>query len=432
MGAMTAVAATIATIAKSFVPFYLIGSTPIFVFACLVAAVLVALGWRKICNDASYVTSVVVLLATLYAILIANFFLKSFDQVSLTYLVGILAFHGLFVVFGFSAARGLNGVFAILLGQAAVFLVYIVRYTLRYGDPMREGHLEDVFGIGDASLYIAFHINIGTVFGIAILAALGLAIGRSRLVVYSAIPMVLWFMFHIASRTALVALTSSLAFLLWAALYARSKRSALLALALLSVLALSISGVFYRYARDIAISPKAPDAISRTIREIQSDNPGFRLPIWQRTWQRIVAEPSSLLLGRGIGSYSVDEGFGSPTWLLNKSPKHYPHNLHLEVLYEAGIAGLLILALITLFPLIAAVGLWGELSPQAKAAISIYVFYLVTCDISGSFAYNYDFQFFFGLAIGVVASKREELAAISKTGVMSPSTSLPRSEETPA
>jgi len=37
------------------------------------------------------------------------------------------------------------------------------------------------------------------------------------------------------------------------------------------------------------------------------------------------------------------------------------------------------------------------------------VFSLITVEISGSFAYSYDFQFFYGLAAGVVALKRREL-----------------------
>jgi O-Antigen ligase len=429
VAAVTAVAATIATFAKSFVPFYLVGSTAFFVFACFVAIVLIAVRWREILDNASYATNILVLLAIFYGIVVANFILKSSGQVSFTYLVGILAFHGVFFLFGFCAARGLKWVFAILLAQAAVFLIYILEYTFRFGDPMSQGHLEDVFGVGDPSLYIAFHLYIGTALGIAVLAALGIARDSLRLVVYAAIAVVLWFMFHIASRTALVALICSLAFLMWAALWVRSKRSAILLVALLGILMLAISGVFYRFAVNGPVDPTSPDAISRTIREIKSDNPGFRLPIWQRTWHRIATEPDHLLFGRGIGSFSIDEGLGPPTWLLDKSRKHYPHNIHLEMLYETGIAGFLIFALITFFPLIAALRLWGELSPQAKAAISIYVFYLVTGEISGSFAYNYDFQFFFGLASGLVAFRYKELAAGDEVNLMSSIT--PRHRQDP-
>jgi hypothetical protein len=429
---LIAVAATTATFAKSFVPFYLIGSTPIFGVACLSGIVLISLRWREMLNGAGYITDVLILLATLYAILVANFLIKSVGQVPSTYLIGLLAFHGLFGLFGFAAAHDLKAVFAILLAQAAVFLICIIGYTLRFGDPMGQGHLGDVFGVG-ASLYITFHQNIGTALGIAILAALGMARGRAQIVAYAAIPAVLWFMFHIASRTAIVALVCSLALLVGASLWVRSKRAALLTMAVFGTLALSMSGVFYRYALDdTAVNPKAPDAISRTIREIQSSEPGYRLPIWERTWHRIMAEPNRLLFGHGIGAYSIDEGFGPPTWLLDKSTKHYPHNIHLEVLYEVGIVGLLIFTLITFFPLIAGLRLWTDFSTQAKAAISMYVFYLVTCDISGSFAYSYEFQFFFGIAVGVVALRRRELAESGGLLMRSSASRLPDIETSPA
>jgi hypothetical protein len=38
------------------------------------------------------------------------------------------------------------------------------------------------------------------------------------------------------------------------------------------------------------------------------------------------------------------------------------------------------------------------------------VVYLINADISGAFAYDYVFQFFFGLAVGVIRLKRKELA----------------------
>src|SRR5262249_12427568 len=134
-----------------------------------------------------------------------------------------------------------------------------------------------------------------------------------------------------------------------------------------------------------------------------------RLQIWSHTWDRISSPPDRLLFGRGIGSYSIDEGFGPPTWLLDKSPKHYPHNPHLELLYETGIPGFLIFAVLTLLPLFFSLKHWDGLSARERAAIAIYVFSLVTVEISGSFAYSYDFQFFYGLAAGVVAQRRKEL-----------------------
>src|SRR4029077_10190373 len=174
--------------------------------------------------------------------------------------------------------------------------------------------------------------------------------------------------------------------------------------------------------QDKNVDSAAPDAISRTIREIQSHDPGFRVEMLARAWHRIETRPDRLPLGHGIGAYSIDEGFGAPTWLLDKSPKHYPHNAYLELLYEIGIAGLLIFGFITLFPIFVALKYWSELSAPERAAISLYVFCLLSIDISGSFAYSYDFQFFLALAVGVLGLKRKQLPSDSGT----PPRPLPR------
>jgi hypothetical protein len=46
------------------------------------------------------------------------------------------------------------------------------------------------------------------------------------------------------------------------------------------------------------------------------------------------------------------------------------------------------------------------LSDAEKSAIAMYVFSLASVVLSGAFAYSYDFQFFLGMAIGVVALTR--------------------------
>jgi O-antigen ligase len=143
---------------------------------------------------------------------------------------------------------------------------------------------------------------------------------------------------------------------------------------------------------------------------LQSDKPTFRLPMWQRAAHHILEKPARIPLGHGIGSYSIEDGLGPPTWLLDKSPKHSPHNLYLEMLYETGIPGLLLTAILTLLPLFASLKLWAVLSSQQRIAIALYVYYLATSQISGSFAYDYPFQFFLAVAVGTLALKRMSLA----------------------
>ena len=138
----------------------------------------------------------------------------------------------------------------------------------------------------------------------------------------------------------------------------------------------------------------------------------FRMQIWRRAGQRIAADPAQLPFGRGVGAYPLDEGFGAPDWLLHptEGSKYYPHDVYLEMLYENGAVGLLLFACLTLFPLIFVLGRWAELSDSEKAAIAMYVFSLASVALSGAFAYSYDFQFFLGMAIGVVALSRGNVA----------------------
>jgi hypothetical protein len=430
---LTAVVVTIATFAKSFVPFYLIGSTHIFVASCLLGLVLIAFASRNLVEQAVYATEMLALLVLLYCVVVASFLINSLYRVPMTHLFGILIFHGLFLLFGFAASRALTAVFAVLAIGAAVYLILIAQYVLRFGDLVQNGYLMDVFGVRDPALSIAVHSQVGNVLALAELAALGFCHRRARLVALAALPFVFLLLFHIGTRTALVALACGLCFLAWADLWLRSRKLAVTSVATLIVSVAIASTLFYQFAvRDAAVYTTNTNVVVRTIREIQSHDPGFRLPIWSRAWERISSQPDRLLLGRGIGSYSIDEGFGPSTWLLDKSPKHYPHNSYLELLYETGILGFLIFTVLTMLPLLLSLKHWDRLSTAERAAIAIYVFYLVTVEISGSFAYSYDFQYFFGLAAGVVALKRRELAEAG-AGLMPSSASLvPEIGKTPA
>jgi hypothetical protein len=60
----------------------------------------------------------------------------------------------------------------------------------------------------------------------------------------------------------------------------------------------------------------------------------------------------------------------------------------------------------TLFPLLSSLRRWQLFSSVEKAAISLYVFILVSSEISGAFAFSYHLQFFLGLAVGITALRR--------------------------
>jgi O-Antigen ligase len=410
---LAAAMATVATFAKSFVPFYLIGSTAIFVGSSALASALVAVNWRQILDDAKRASGLVAALAALYGILVVSYVLHTFGKVPATHLLGILVFHGLFLAFGFFAVRSLPVVFAVLLAYAAGYLIIIAQYVIRFGDLMHGGYLHDIFNVGVGAMVSTFHQNIGAGLGLATLAAFGLASLRIRKLWIIATALVLLFLFHIAARTAMVALLCGLVFLLGAYLWTRSRSVAAAILAAVVVSAAVASSLFYQYAiQDRTVDEVAPDAISRTIRELQDPRPLFRMQIWLRAGQRIAADPAQLPFGRGVGAYPVDEGFGAPDWLLHptEGSKYYPHDVYLEMLYENGLVGVLLFAYLTLFPVVFVLGRWGELPDAEKAAMALYVFSLASAAISGAFAYSYDFQFFLGMAIGVVALNRGHVA----------------------
>jgi O-antigen ligase len=414
--ALLAATVTITAFAKTFVPFYLIGSTAIFAGTSALGIMLAGLSWRQLRNDAVQVPDALVALTLLYGVVVVNFLHYSLPVVPITHLVGILIFHGMFLLFGFAAARALRTVMLVLVVAAAIYLFIILQYTVRFGDIMRGNHINDLFGVGDIVLYNTFHQNIGLLLGMGMLAAFGLASNRIKLVLACvSLPILVIFLFHIAARTALVGLVSSFLFLALGACWVRSKKVAILAIVATIALATIAAGTFYRYGmHDRDVDPVAPDAISRTIRELQDPDPEFRMQIWSRTLHQVVSEPDRLLFGRGVGMFPVNEGFGAPDWPLHavEGSRHYPHNTYLEILYETGIVGLLPFVFLTFLPLVASLRGWQSLSHVEKSALSIYVFDFVNAQLSGAFGRSNMEQFFLAMAIGVIAMKR---AAESRT-----------------
>jgi O-antigen ligase len=412
LAGLTAAIVTTAAFSKIFVPFYLIGSTPIFVATCALGTALVLVGWRSVSGMAGKATDVLLLLGAFYSLVIVNFLLFSQPAVPMTYLFGILIFHALFMTFGFAASRALHVVLMVLLGAAAIYSVVIVQYAVRFGSLMQGIYLRDIFGVGDPIVFITFHQNIGLILGLAALAAIGFASTRLRqILVLGTLPLVMFLLFHIAARGALMALVFSLIFLGAAGIWVRSKKLALLVVIAVTVAAILASGLLYRRAlHEQTSGPNASDAVSRTIEELQHPHAGLRMEIWTTAWHRISAEPDRLLFGRGIGMYPVIEGYGTPDWLLRKTEAagHYPHNVYLEMLYETGVAGLLVFGLLSLFPLAVALKRWQSLSQMQRSAISMYVFQLAGSQFSGGFAFGYLDQFFFALTVGVIALKRAD------------------------
>jgi hypothetical protein len=189
---LTAVIVTTAAFAKTFLPFYFIGSTGVFAVTGAIGAALIAISWRPMYYMATKVPDVLLLLAVLYCLVITNFLFYSRPAVPTTHLFGILIFHAFFMIFGFAASRALKPVLIMLLGAGAIFSVVIVQHIIRFGGLMQEGYVSDIFGVRDRIVYIAFQQQIGIMLALAALAALGLSSNRTKQILsICALPLVL-------------------------------------------------------------------------------------------------------------------------------------------------------------------------------------------------------------------------------------------------
>ena len=276
LAAVTAAVVTTAAFAKVFVPFYLIGSTPIFAAFVSLGFILAIFNWRQLWETARHIPHLLpVGMGLLYALVIISYLLNSRSEVPLTHLLGILIFHTIFLAFGIMASRAPQAILWTLLSAGAIYLIVIVQHTLRFGDLMRNGYLNDLFGIGDVAIFQAFHQNIGIVLGLATLAGFGLTSNRMKqILAIVVLLLILLFFYHIGARGGLLALVCSLAFLVSGRLWMHSRKKALL-IALAVILSVAfVSAILYQRALQYkSVDQVSPDVISRTMREIQDTNP---------------------------------------------------------------------------------------------------------------------------------------------------------------
>ena len=62
-------------------------------------------------------------------------------------------------LFGFAASRAPKAVFSVLIAGAAIYLLIVAQYTVRFGDLMRDGYLHNVFGVTVPAMITTFHQN---------------------------------------------------------------------------------------------------------------------------------------------------------------------------------------------------------------------------------------------------------------------------------
>jgi hypothetical protein len=77
LSGVTAAIVTTAAFSKTFLPFYLVGSSAIFAATSIVGAALLATGWRPIYQMSIKVADIIVALGAFYVFVILNFLILS-------------------------------------------------------------------------------------------------------------------------------------------------------------------------------------------------------------------------------------------------------------------------------------------------------------------------------------------------------------------
>jgi hypothetical protein len=78
--------------------------------------------------------------------------------------------------------------------------------------------------------------------------------------------------------------------------------------------------------------------------------------------------------------------------------------VHLEPLYEAGVVGFVLFCVLTVLPIVASMRRWSVFSSAEKSEVGIYVFILVSSEISRAFAFAHA-AFLLALTVGMIALK---------------------------
>ncbi|MGY8677843.1 O-antigen ligase family protein [Bradyrhizobium sp. UFLA05-153] len=412
----TVATATVATFAKSFVPFQFFGSTEIFVASLLLCIASVAMNSRLHVTRAWEVKTELLLITAFYALVVANFLVVSGDDVPSTYLVGTVTFLPMFLALGFVTALRMKLLAWILLSASAIYVFFLSAFILTQGDVYQDGYFADVFGLGRMVLLSGadtsqLYQNVGIYLALGALSAAYLCADLSSVIKKALISLSLC---TAVALTILVQARGAAAGLIFA-LSIRSRwysRNILGWTIIISVLAGLLLFVF---ADDLEHLP----IWVRTINELSKADPppNTRIAIYSFALKAIWMDPASFIFGRGFGMFPIDYGYRPPDWLLaSPSASLYPHNSILEALYELGVVGATLYAVSLAKPMI--VGMNATKTKDAWLANSCFLMFVLMEMFSGALAYSYPFVFFLGLLLGAIAdSRRQQLTVEINTKV---------------
>jgi hypothetical protein len=423
-----AASATTAAFCKQFTPLYHLHSTIIFVVAAFTLSLMIlpVLKLRPMTLVRS--RAIAVALLGLWACAGVSYVLFARQIVPPTYLAGFFLLSGFFVPVGLMASNSLRTVAVLFLAMALIDLFYLARYVAYFGFLFPPEQLVDQFqfpkGFGDifgvsidpeadrVDLYITLYQSVGRFVGLGSLALLflvGNEWGR-RVAACIAMAMGLAVILWIGARGAALGLVAAVSTSIFVnrGLPLR-KRFLVFGVGLLVGVALLIT-------MKIGFNSSIP-AIDRTVDEILHPNERQRGAILGHLVQVLRHEPSSVILGRGLGMFPVELGRKTPNWLFDRGTElSYPHNIVLEALYEAGIGGTICLIVLLAIPIWRARTMQASLGTGQVFVLQTYVFYLASMMVSGALAYSYDFYFVLGLAVGSLRSPAEALDANAVSG----------------
>ena len=223
-------------------------------------------------------------------------------------------------------------------------------------------------------------IYLGRVLGVSLLALFWVAgaraFGRLRLVAVLCVPPLLGYLAATASKGPI------LGFLAGAAAYGAATRTAVGRFAAAALVGVLLFGLLLSYGALPPGSLGGLRVVSTAALSIEQ-----RVEGWERAGEGFSSGGlAAMLLGHGTGDFAhYDRG---------RDVRHYPHNAFLEVLYENGVAGLMLLVWFLAWPLsrLARLSEVALSRPSVRRLVALgigfYVFALANAQVTGDVSTN--------------------------------------------
>lgn len=271
-----------------------------------------------------------------------------------------------------------SGLFAFARGVAFGGVLYGVLLVVRVGSPFSLlANAERFFRF---SLETQNPIYLGRALAISMLALTWVAaepyFGWWRLVAIGSLPLLGGYLVATASKGPVFGFAVS-SLVLGAMIGGRMGR--LLVFALVAILAVAVATPYGLQVDQARTSARVVRTMSLSFEERSSS--------WSKAIHGFGGESAAqMLLGAGTGGFAYLDR--------REDVRHYPHNILLEVLYENGVAGALLLLLFLVGPLFVLRRAWvaARRDPRTRRLLglgcALYVFALINCQVTGDLSSN--------------------------------------------